>query len=65
MMRRRLGVLVGVSWLACGAGCEAQVGEDYTGEPLLSLRGKVLLSEDLAQRFSDLAGRAADIRGYL
>lgn len=30
----------------CGAlGCDSQVGEAYTGEPLLSVRGTVVLTE--------------------
>lgn len=47
MERRNVGVLVAsVLSLAAGFGCESQVGEDYKGEPLLSLSGRVVLSED-------------------
>ena len=47
MARKRLGGwIANLLGLASGFGCQAQVGEDYEGEPLLSLRGSVLLSEE-------------------
>jgi len=56
MTRRRV-----ASWAACWAvklsplalssalGCESQVNDDYTGEPLLSLQGNVVLREKQAE----------------
>ena len=47
MKRRYVGAL-SASVLAWGSalGCEGQVGDEYKGEPLYSLQGNVLLSED-------------------
>lgn len=39
---------LGVLAIASAMGCEAQVDDDYTGEPLLSLQGNVVVTKDLA-----------------
>jgi len=60
-MTRRLGASLtgGLSLLAFASafGCEAQVNDEYTGEPLLSLQGNVLVSAEQAD--SDLVPRVA------
>lgn len=60
-MKRRLSARLtgGLSLLAFASalGCEAQVNDEYSGEPLLSLRGNVLISQ--AQADSDLVPRIA------
>lgn len=49
----------GTSWLAFASmlGCEAQASDEYSGEPLLSLRGTVLVTKDQAN--SDLVPHLA------
>lgn len=39
---------VGLAALLLGAGCQAQVGEDYRGEVLLSLKGSVVIEDAAA-----------------
>ncbi len=51
MIRWRLGGFFGcLLALTLAFGCESQVGKDYTGEPLLTLHGKVLLSDEEADQ---------------
>lgn len=48
---------LGVLTLASAMGCESQVNDDYTGEPMLSLQGNVVVSEEQAD--SDLVPQLA------